>query len=759
MNPVMINEAEAFIEPFFESGSSKLYETFSAGWLGGASGRVRGGFAALEVDITAATAGVPALELEKSCDLDLSEFDQLRMLLALPSWAAVRVELEGDTGWQTVIESDGLGTTNEYEGALPFSHVTGLRLTFSVLKLTDITAAIRWIGVADTKRVDRMINRPTPYTTDWPLMLQSEGSVTEFEPQTGIYFSSGSETEQLRARVQRDPHKNRFDAYSASMREHLSDEPEKKIGKLMPKPDRRFCRDRDIDRTSWAHLMEDIAFVGLIEKDEALLRMAARMALSAAHCEYWFESDIGVHPGKIWHHRSFTEEIYCRACALVLDWAGECFTDYGKQVVRNAISIKGLPRIESDFKEHDYIWHMNQGIVFSSGRIHGLLSLVQQFPRYAMRLDEAEHDIHQIIDDYVKDDGGVLEGPGYWHYTFMNAMATVYVLARYRGKPLNEYASESLLKTGAFELGMLSTVGGGNYLLPINDCHRNAIHPDLAAAYASMTGDEKWRKIYSVSSKSVATSPSYFSFIIAPDDAADFDTAVEEGFRFYPTVGHVDRVVADPDLDTIHFHFVAGPAYSGHYNCDKGSFILEAGEEILAIDRGVTNYSHPETNLLKRSARHNLLQPEPPSGPLPNQLSMCNPGAVVSRATNTDDELAIECDVSGAWPEGMFLTNTRTITSDGARVYLFEDSVILGDAMAVSFRINSNYPIMVDGNVACIVGEKSELVVTPINWEPREVVVEEEGIDGDENPVNLLRLVSASSKGHELVTRVEVISR
>jgi hypothetical protein len=79
--------------------------------------------------------------------------------------------------------------------------------------------------------------------------------------------------------------------------------------------------------------------------------------------------------------------------------------------------------------------------------------------------------------------------------------------------------------------------------------------------------------------------------------------------------------------------------------------------------------------------------------------------------------------------------------------------------MAVSFRINSNYPIMVDGNEARIVGKKSELVVTPINWEPREVIVEEEGIDGDENPVNLLRLVSASSKGHELVTRVEVIPR
>lgn len=771
MQPVRINEAEAFIEPFFEAGASRLHETYTGRWHGSATGRVRGGFAAVEIDISPGEPGAVAFSMEKRCDLDLGEYDELRMLLALPSWASVVVELQESGGaggaggtWRKVIDSQGRGTTEEYAGELPFARVSGVRFSFSVAKKTDITAAIRWLGVANRKRVQQMLSRPSPFPPDWPLMLEPAGKRPSFEPSIGIYFGGGDELEALRARTRRSPHREGFAKMAARAREHLEDRPEASIGKLVPKPDRRFCRDRDMERSTWAHLMEDLAFVGIVERDEALCRMAARMALSAAHCEHWFESDVGVHPGKLWHHRSFTEEVYSRSCALVLDWAGFCLTSYGRAVVLNAIATKGLPRIEQDFMESEYIRHMNQGIVFSSGRIHGLVALAKIHPRYAARVAEAEKDILEIIDDYVKEDGGTLEGPGYWHYTFMNAIATVYVLARYRNLSLDRYATDALVRTGAFELGMLSTVGGGHYLLPINDCHRSPVHPDLAAAYAAMTGSEKWRKIHAMAAGSADSSPGYFSFIIAPDEVLACESAVEPGFRFYPTVGQVDWVTQDPGLGPVHFHFVAGPAYSGHYNCDKGSFIIEAGEDILAMDRGVTNYSHPETNLLKRSGRHNLLQPEPEGVPTPDQLSTCNPGALVTQARGDGRGMMLTCDVSGAWPEGLFTGNRRSVLAEGPRSYRFEDHAECVQAMALSFRLNSTFPMVVEraagaGVSVRIIGKGADLLVTPEGWTPAEVTTDEEGIDGEQRPVNLLRLVSAKAREHRLTTRIEVMAK
>ena len=144
---------------------------------------------------------------------------------------------------------------------------------------------------------------------------------------------------------------------------------------------------------------------------------------------------MGQMPGMPWHCRSFVEEVYCQGCALVLDWAGESLTPFGAEVVRDAIAMKGLPRIESDFKRSEYIRSMNQGIVFSAGRVLGAMALLPAYPRYRKLLEEAEGDLFEMIAAYVLPDGGTLEGPAYWNYTFSNALPTLWALARFRGKP------------------------------------------------------------------------------------------------------------------------------------------------------------------------------------------------------------------------------------------------------------------------------------------------------------------------------------
>lgn len=73
------------------------------------------------------------------------------------------------------------------------------------------------------------------------------------------------------------------------------------------------------------------------------------------------------------------------------------------------------------------------------------------------------------------------------------------------------------------------------------------------------------------------------------------------------------------------------------------------------------------TNLLKTSARHNLLQPEPASGPLPDQKRNADPGARYTECEYADGKLALKCDVTDAWASDNVQKNVRAVISERAR--------------------------------------------------------------------------------------------
>jgi len=68
------------------------------------------------------------------------------------------------------------------------------------------------------------------------------------------------------------------------------------------------------------------------------------------HCDLWVHSFMGALPGTTGHPRSFSESYLLRPLPLVLDWAGHCLTSAGRELVADAMILKGLARIESDFR-------------------------------------------------------------------------------------------------------------------------------------------------------------------------------------------------------------------------------------------------------------------------------------------------------------------------------------------------------------------------------------------------------------------------
>ncbi len=466
---------------------------------------------------------------------------------------------------------------------------------------------------------------------------------------------------------------------------------------------------------------------------------------------------MGVFPGATWHHRSFTEEIYCRGCAVVLDWAGGFLTGHGKQIIRDAIVMKGLPRIESDFKRMEYIRHMNQGIVFSSGRIFGLLGVLPTHPRYRGLIEEAERDLHEMIGNYVHPDGGTLEGMAYWCYTFGTVMPLVHALARHHGKTLGEYASPDLIRTGDYALAMRSTAGGGVTYLGINDAHNDTPIPaGLAAAYSRLSDRAEWNELYAALRETGELSADIFHLIVAPPVVSTATSIVRPRFDVLPDVGQVSTVRHDERLGHVLFHLCGGPTYGGHFHADKGSFIVEVEGETLACDRGVTNYDHPETRLIGTAARHNLLYPEHPDGFLVHQPGHAA-GAVLTSALEKDGVTLLASNNTNAWDKGLFTLNRRRVCSPSADLYLIDDEIEMAHEWAMSFRLNSRFAMRDQDGVVWVEGTKAYLRIVPLNWEPVQTVIAVEGIDDHYRPTNLLRMVAPAATAHRLVTAVEVV--
>ncbi len=700
--------------------------------------------------------GAPAwLEMVRDCGVTIAGFDRLRIFSAVPATVLETIHAKVDGAWQTLCERlPGTDTSVERDYPISGNRLEVLRIRLEHDGSQDRGALYKWIGLTDTARESAMLALTSEFPPDWPDMLLPDG---DFVPHIGITFDT-DELEILRERVRKEPFRSIYETLRTEAEAHLADEPEKDIGECIPHPDNRWARTRDLPKCGHHETMIVLAFVGLIEKHPDMMRMAVRMALSAAHCTYWSEGGVmGMLNGVPWHHRSFTEEGFCRGCALVLDWAGGWMTSHARESILDAIVMKGLPRIESDFKRMEYIRTMNQGIVFSSGRIFGLLACAHTYPRYKQQVLEAERDLLEMIDDYVLPDGGTPEGPAYWDYTFSHAMPILYVLSRFHGTSFRDSMTPVLEKTGLHSLMQLSVTGNGAASMPVNDAGMHYYSPVLMAAYANLTGREDYARLMALSlNVHKASGMTALNLIIlSPDKIPPAKPYVQEGYFALPDLGQTRVIRPDETYGRIGLSFFTGMADAGHFHMDKGSFILETEKEALLIDRGTLPYSHPDNMLAQMPEYHNLLFPEL-SGARVRQKPT-REGAYLVRSSYENGIFEAVGDITRCWTDERILKNTRRIVSEDARVYRIEDEVLLSEAAPVSFLLNTLFPCEVDGNAVLVHGTYATVRVEPENWTPTEVECGLFGLNGDLKPAWRIVLRTNAAKRHGLTTRITVL--
>ncbi len=700
--------------------------------------------------------GAPAwIAMERDCGVNIAGFDRLRIFSAVPTTVFETIRAQVDGVWQTLCERlPGTDTSVERDYPISGNRLEKLSIRLEHDGSQDRGALYKWIGLTDTARESAMLALTSEFPADWEDMLLPEG---DFTPRIGIYFDS-DELESIRRRVREEPLCSIYEALRAEAEAHLSEEPEKDIGECIPHPDNRWARTRDLSKRGHHETMIVLAFVGLIEKRPAMMKMAVRMALSAAFCTYWSEGGVmGMLNGSPWHHRSFTEEGFCRGCALVLDWAGGWLTSHGREVLIDAIVMKGLPRIESDFKRMEYIRTMNQGIVFSSGRIFGLLACAHDYPRYRNQVLEAERDLLDMIDAYVLPDGGTPEGPAYWDYTFSHVMPMLYVLARFYGTSFRDSMTPVLERTGRHSLMQLSVTGNGAGSMPVNDAGAHYYSPVLMAAYASLTGCEDYAKLMALSMNVIRAGgiTAMNLILLSPDRIPAAENYVQEGHFVLPDLGQTRIIRPDEAYGRIGLTFFTGVADTGHFHMDKGSFLLETEKEALLIDRGTLPYSHPDNALVQMPEYHNLLFPEL-SGARVRQKPTRD-GAYLVRSSYENGIFEAVGDSTRCWTDERIRKNTRRIVSEDARVYLIEDEVELSEDAPVSFLLNTLFPCETDGHAVLVRGEHSTVRVEPLNWTPAETECGLFGVNGNMKPTWRIALRSAAAKRHCLTTRITVL--
>lgn len=750
MNNIKINNAETIFEPFWDSGESypehhKYSRISNYEIKADKNSAVSTFWAGVRISVAAKE----TVTLRKSCDLNISGYNIFRMFAAVSQDIEIKISCVVSGEEKTVTCCRGKGNAAEYDGQIRGKKLTAYTLRFTNHSDDAASATLSWLGLSNSERQKRMEREKSGFGENWEGCF--EENAQEFEPIIGIFFDKNG-LSAIREKVKKEPYSKIFADIKERAMTHINDEPEKYIGEFVPYVNPSFVRDRDKNKPEYCKFMEDIAFVGLVENDRGMLKMACRMALSLCCCKKWCESIMGALPGTTWHHRSFTEERIGVACMKVLDWAGSLLTWHGRNIIYDSVIMKALPRLDADVKTMDYIWYMNQGIFFAGGLVAILIGLAKRYPRYSIRLSEAESDLVRIWENYVADDGGSAEGPAYWGDSFRSMVISMYILAKNSGKSLKEYIPDIVKKSENYALCMLSDTGDGFSFLPINDTRGyGTYHPLIPAFFAQLSDNPIWQKMFD---KLVQNSklPYGAELLIISEEAKK---TKKEGNPEFITLNEVGHTMLK--RGGVHLHITGGGLVTfGHSHSDKGSFILEADGVPIFIDCGVCDYSSADTKRFSEPKMHNMLIPDI-AGAAQNLDKNGKIGEILY-AEYKNGVLKYETDLKTAWCEGLFKKNIRSIVSDNPYSFEITDDLEYETETVSIFNLNTYGEITeTESGFEVICGDISAKI-TPINWKTEKAVMTVLE-DGRKNRVNRLMLYSKKAKSIKLVTEIEVIRR
>ena len=752
MRNTPINEAETIFETFWENPNAQAkFDHLNAYHKEGHGiATISSYYWAARVAIAAGQkeTDLPAF-MERDCNLKIAGYDRMKVFASIDKTMHFRMVCCIDGVDTEVYNLVGNGPRQEYIAEISGCVITHIRMEFHDISEKGAVANIVWMGLANSVREQEMLTRESPYTEDWYGCFSEE---PDLKPQIGLFFGE-EELTQIREKIKQPG----FDRWMEKIREKaqskMSVVPENEVGKLINIPDARFVRDRDKKRPVLIWDMTELAFVGLVDQNMEMLRMACRMAMAVCHSQYFYSSEMGVHPGVTWHHECFDEMYICDNLVRVLDWAGGYLNERGRKIIYRAIQRKGLPEMDLVLKvTYEGNKCCNRGVIYSSVLSIVLSALMQKYPRYEIRRDEAEREFFDMWSNYVFEDGGSGEGAGYWGATMSYCINAVRVLARSHGKKLEEYIPEIVVKSGKYASAMLSEID--NTYLPVNDCAMGGrFSLKIVQFLAQINAGDTWRAL---NNEMIDSGYGDIDCLIHGQRYDLSEKPKVPELIHLNTTGLTALKRKTEDLGTVAFYAISGSGVDGgHTHTDKGSFMLEADHTALLIDRGSCGYADTFQAVITTSQAHNVLAAVDNGTFLDQGLSQRKFSGKILKAEYENGVFSYATDTAAAW-NGAFERNIRKIDSPNPYLYIIEDDAKLTKGDSVCFVLNTHGEISQNGDDYIIVHGDKKLTISTKDWKPEKVLMGEFGIDGKHAPVNRLCLFVGGQEEYHLTTEIRL---
>lgn len=761
MQVVAINEAEAVMDPFWDPALSELNEwTIEPGAAHGLD--IRQNWCNVAFEWARRPAQGPALHLERACEVDCSGYDHLVLSLMAPPDAVVRLLAETDGGPRR-IEAPPAGPKKR-ELALALDGATRLnRLTIEIDAGGDGIAKgwLNWLGLLHADRLTRMLAKQTTWDACWEKHLKDEAFEPTFTPSYGLILDA-DELAALRDRHTALTANGGASPFVRAAEAAADQPPESLIHDYVNFwGDSRYNRERDHGKFILNHGL-NAAIAAHLLQDKHLLRLAARYAMSIGMCRNWDDGFICRFPGGPFEHRCFVQSLCAYEVAGILDLAGECFTDAGRDFLLRRLAEEAVGSIQFNTWKHAYIFACNQLAWFTPGRMIALAVLNRHWPRVRPYLDIAYQELCESLERSILPDGGYVEGPSYFRCVGRDAGLGVYFYSRAVGKPMVELVPEPMRRCGDFAEIVISTDDDTD-VIPICDA-RNRHEMLSQAIMVGLLPDSAWRRMlrktdvrsggwplngFAAAEKDVLGVPAMADAaiawgLIAGQPAAGRPAPAPRALVQLPAMG---PLVSQRRLghEWVKLLIQGNQAHAGHTHEDKGSFVLEFAGETYAMDPGSCDYGHPLSVELKNGERHNMLVPygtsarPHPACPLPHDVKPSGTGDATSFQAGID--------ATPGW-DGLFRRWRRIWDSPAPDVLAITDDYELATGEGVEFYWQTRLPVETDGSRAVIRGTRGRIEIDAPEGSPWRVD-ELPLLDGTQHRL-ALRL--AGMAGHLTVT-------
>lgn len=693
LKPVPINMAEAIIEPFWVpqlSGFRKWKVDSGAGH----GLRIRQNWSAVDFEWASKPRTGPALRLSRDFHVDCSDYDRLLVRLAPPKGSIVRVTAQTDKGQRTSVSERATEKRAEYaldlDGAL---RIDTLTLEIEADAEGNAAGWLRWIGLQSTTRLKDYFARWDFSSMQWEAYLQPADYVPRFEPRYGIFLTS-EELAELRMQHQHAMEKEGESEYTRCAVAARDYEPEKGIHEFVESGGRTSAHSRVRDEFQpRLDGSPELAIAGLVLRDVEALRMAARYALCLAMSEHWDTGFMSGLPGSAWEDRAFRRSYTAEDIAMILDLAGEIFTDAGRIYLMRRLAEEGIGPINYVAWRHEYIFHCNQLAYFNTGRMYAYLVLERQWPRVKPYTDLAYRDAIDNLETVIEPDGGSLEGPSYLNPTIRENYNVLKHYARARGRNLSELIPPIVKRTANYAAVVASTTIDD--VIAVCDSGPS-FRSDTLDILTELMPDSYWTTLYHKQQVAKGLSPS-----VKPGPPLPAYVAL-------PEIGYIasTRPLGEHLVKLL---IVGNKANAGHTHEDKGSFVLEYAGQAFAMDLGIGDYDDPIHLVYKHCQRHNMLVPVG----MTDRAAPLNPLPFDAKPRGEGDEHAFhaQIDATPGW-NGYYKKWVRTWDSRSPDVLVIRDEYELGKGNAVEFYWQTSLPVEQTESGVMIRGDKGLATLT-----------------------------------------------